>query len=140
MMPISASKRRRARGLATIEVLVAVAIIVLIGSLATLTLGGTDRRVVARETADISLFLQQTRLRALELGRPVEIIVNGTEGRIEAVGQRHQIARGLTLTPEEARLVLQPTGASGGLTVEVAKGNHTGAVTLDWLTGRVEIE
>ncbi|MEO0903477.1 MAG: hypothetical protein AAFX89_01765, partial [Pseudomonadota bacterium] len=108
MMPISASKRRRARGLATIEVLVAVTIIVLIGSLATLTLGSTDRRIVARETADISLFLQQTRLRALELGRPVEIIVNGTEGRIEAVGQHHQIARGLTLTPEEARLVLQP--------------------------------
>ncbi|MEJ8561269.1 hypothetical protein QTO30_08565 [Yoonia sp. GPGPB17] len=139
MMPISAGKRHHARGLATVEVLVAVAIIVLIGSIATLTLGSTDRRVVARETADISLFLQQARMRALELGRPVQIVVSGSEGRIDAGGQHHQVARGVTLTPDDARLVLQPIGASDGLSITITKDDESGTVTLDWLTGRVDI-
>ncbi|WP_100368886.1 pilus assembly FimT family protein [Yoonia maricola] len=140
MMPISAARRHNARGLATVEVLVAVAIIVMIGSLAVFTLGSTDRRMVARETADISLFLQQTRMRALELGRPIEIVVVGSEGRIAAGGLQHQVTRDMVLTPDEAQLVLQPTGASDGLTLQVAKGNHIGTVTLDWLTGRVDTQ
>ncbi|PJI84924.1 hypothetical protein BC777_2917 [Yoonia maricola] len=139
-MPISAARRHNARGLATVEVLVAVAIIVMIGSLAVFTLGSTDRRMVARETADISLFLQQTRMRALELGRPIEIVVVGSEGRIAAGGLQHQVTRDMVLTPDEAQLVLQPTGASDGLTLQVAKGNHIGTVTLDWLTGRVDTQ
>jgi len=139
-MPISPDRRRAATGVATIEVLVAVAVILMIGTVATLTLGSTDRREVARTAAETSLFLQETRMRALELGRPIEVIVAADQGLINAGGRVHQFPRGITVSPQEARLVIQPTGASEGLTLQIAKGTHSDAVVLDWLTGRVDIE
>lgn len=139
-MPTSPARRRHTKGFATIEVLVAVVIILMIGTVATISFGGTDRRAVAREVAETALFLQETRMRALELGRPIEIVVAGTEGIIDAGGWQHQFGYGLTVTPETARLIMQPTGQSDGLTLLVAKGDHTGQLTLDWLTGRVDIQ
>jgi hypothetical protein len=105
-----------------------------------LTLGSTDRREVARAAAEASLFLQETRLRALELGRPIEIVVAGDRSLIDAGGRVHIFPAGLTISPDEARLIMQPTGQSQGLTLRLTKGDHSDAITLDWLTGRVDIE
>jgi hypothetical protein len=139
-MPISPNRRRNAKGVATIEVLVAVVIILLVGSIAIVSFGGTDRRAVRLEVAETALFLQETRMRAQELGRPIEIVVAGRDGLIDAGGRQHSFARGLTVSPQEARIVLQPTGQSDGLNLVFAKGDHSAGVTLDWLTGRVDLQ
>jgi len=139
-MQISPARHRRTQGFATIEVLVAVAIILMVGTIATITFGSTDRREVARGVAETALFLQETRMRALELGRPIEIVVAGDAGIIDAGGIQHRFGRGLTVTPDDARLIMQPTGQSDGLTLQLAKGDHSGQLTLDWLTGRIDIQ
>ena len=79
-------------------------------------------------------------MRAQELGRPIEIVVAGPEGLIDAGGRQHTFARGLTVSPTQARIVLLPTGQSDGLNLVFAKGNQSAGVTLDWLTGRVDIQ
>ncbi len=138
-MLISAGRRRASHGFATIEVLVAVIVILMVGSIAVLSFGGTDRRAVALEASETAVFLQETRLRALELGRPIEIVVTAQDGFIDAGGRQHYFARGMTVSPQQAALILQPTGQSNGLRLEFSKGSHTAALTLDWLTGRVDI-
>jgi len=139
-MPISPDRRRNAKGVATIEVLVAVVIILLVGSIAIVSFGGTDRRAVRLEVAETALFLQETRMRAQELGRPIEIVVAGPEGLIDAGGRQHTFARGLTVSPTQARIVLLPTGQSDGLNLVFAKGNQFAGLALDWLTGRADIQ
>lgn len=118
----------------------AVVVILLVGTIAIVSFGGTDRRAVRLEVAETALFLQETRMRAQETGRPIEILVVGSDGMIDAGGRQHSFARGLRVTPQEARIVLQPTGQSDGLNLVIAKGDHSAEVTLDWLTGRVVIE
>lgn len=139
-MPISTGRRKATHGFATIEVLVAIVVILMVGTIAVLSFGGTDRRAVALEAAETAVFLQETRLRALELGRPIEIVVTAQDGFIDAGGQQHYFARGMSVSPQQAQLILQPTGQSNGLRLEFTKGSHTAGLTLDWLTGRVDIQ
>ncbi len=139
-MRISLARRRNARGLATVEVLVAVAIVLMVGAIGIVSFGGTARGELRTEAADMGLFLQQTRLRALELGRPVEVILSASDRTLLAGGATHVIARGITIEPDEARLILEPSGGSEGLIVTLSKDDHFATVTLDWLTGRVEVQ
>ena len=138
-MPISPDKRRHAKGAALIEVLVAVAITVMIGTMAFLTFGGNDRRVVALAAAETAIFLQEARARAQETGRPIEIVVNNDAGLIDAGGIQHRFARDIAITPEEATLILYPTGQSDGLTLTLSKGTQSRTVVLDWLLGQVSV-
>jgi Tfp pilus assembly protein FimT len=132
-------RRRHAPGFATVEVLVAVAILVLISSLAIVSFGGSDRARVTAEAAEVGLFLQEARMRALEGGRPVEIVLSAREGILAAGPAQHSFARGITVQPDTARLVLQPSGESQGLTLVLARDEAQARVTVDWLTGRVEV-
>lgn len=127
-------------GLATVEVLVAVAIVLMVGTVSILTFGGNDRGQVRSEAADIALFLQQSRMRALEMGRPVEIILSADDGNLRTGAATHHFAEGIAVSPDNARLVLDPTGASDGLALTLRKGDQTAQVVLDWLTGRVMIQ
>ena len=138
-MQISPDRRRRAKGVTTIEVLVAVVITLMIGSLAVLSFGGTDRRAVSLEAGEVAVFLQEARMRAQETGRAVEIIINDDAGLIDAGGVQHQFGRSITVAPQSARLLLYPTGQSDGLTLTLTKGAQSREVTLDWLTGRVAV-
>lgn len=139
-MRISLARRRRARGLATVEVLVAVAIVLMVGTIGIVSFGGTARGELRAEAADMALFLQQTRLRALELGRPIEVLLSASDRTLLAGGETHVIARDITVQPDEARLILEPSGGSDGLIVTLSKGDHSATVTLDWLTGRVAVQ
>lgn len=139
-MRISPARRRNARGLATVEVLVAVAIVLMVGAIGIVSFGGTARGELRAEAADMALFLQQTRLRALELGRPIEVLLSASDRTLLAGGETYVIARDITVQPDEARLILEPSGGSDGLIVTLSKGDHSTTVTLDWLTGRVAVQ
>lgn len=132
-------RRLAAAGFATVEVLVAVAVVILIGTVAILAFGGTDRARLTSEAAEVGLFLQEARMRALEGGRPVEIVLSAKEGILQAGPERHVFARGITVSPDEARVVLQPSGENQGLYFTLARNAETARVSVDWLTGRVEV-
>jgi Tfp pilus assembly protein FimT len=127
------------RGFATVEVLVAVAIVVLIGTLSVLSFGGTDRARLAAEAAEVGLFLQETRMRALEGGRAIEIVLSAKDGLLVAGSERHVFERGVTVSPDAARIILQPSGENQGLDLTLARNQEVAHVRLDWLTGKVEV-
>lgn len=137
MPPTSRARRRPAtRGVATVEVLVAVAVVVLIGAVALLGFGGGDRARLDAEAARVALVLQQTRLRALETGRPVEIVL--ADGVLAAGRTRHVVAAGTTASAAPPRAVLHPSGESdAGFALTLRRDALTRVVELDWLTGRV---
>ena len=137
-MRISPDRRRAAQGVATLEVLVAVTIVVMVGTLGILTFGGTDRALVRAEAAETALFLQEVRLRALEVGRPIEILLS-PEG-LNAGGIRHDFDPRIDVSPDEAQVILQPSGASGGLTISLQRDDAVATVALNWLTGQVAVE
>lgn len=131
--------RTRAAGFATVEVLVAVAVVVLIGTLAILSFGGNDRARLNAEAAEVGLFLQEARMRALEGGRPIEIVLSAREGVLVAGPARHFFARGITVSPDEARVILQPSGENQGLEFTLARNDEVTRVSVDWLTGKVQV-
>lgn len=137
-MRISPDRRRAAQGVATLEVLVAVTIVVMVGTLGILTFGGTDRALVRAEAAETALFLQEARLRALEAGRPIEILLS-SDG-LNAGGIMHDFDPRIDVSPEEAQVILQPSGASGGLTISLQRDDAVATVALNWLTGQVAVE
>jgi Tfp pilus assembly protein FimT len=132
-------RRLAAPGFATVEVLVAVAVVVMIGTVAVLSFGKTDRARLASEAAEVGLFLQEARMRALEGGRPIEIVLSARDGILQAGPDRLVFSRGLAVTPDAARVVLQPSGENPGLDLTLSRNAETARVTLDWLTGRIEI-
>jgi len=134
------ARRRTALGIATIEVLVAVAVVLMVGTMGILTFGGNDRGDGRSEAADVALFLQQTRLRALELGRPIEIVLSADDRYLRAGDIHHDFPNDITITPDAAELILEPSGGSDGLVMTLSKGDHAANVTMDWLTGRVVVE
>ncbi|MEM9474234.1 MAG: hypothetical protein AAGA71_03010 [Pseudomonadota bacterium] len=128
------------RGFATVEILVAMAIFVLVGSLGFLALGNADRWRLANDTAEVALFLQEARMRALESGRPVEIRISAEDRLLDAGGRQYQFARAVDIAPETARIVVDPTGRSEGLDLALSRDDQRAVVRLDWLTGRVAVE
>ena len=139
-MRISPGKRRAHQGVATIEILVAVVIVLMVSSLGVLSFGKTDRGAIRAEAAATALFLQQTRMRSIEMGRPVEILLSAEDGTLSAGSQTHLFDTTIDVSPDAARLVLYPSGDSDGLSLDLKKGDHTARVTLNWLTGRVDVE
>ena len=128
------------RGFATVEILVAMAIFVLVGSLGFLALGNADRWRLANDTAEVALFLQEARMRALESGRPVEIRISAEDRLLDAGGRQYRFARAVDIAPETARVVVDPTGRSEGLDLALSRDDQRAVVRLDWLTGRVAVE
>ncbi|MCY4336427.1 MAG: prepilin-type N-terminal cleavage/methylation domain-containing protein [Litoreibacter sp.] len=136
-------RRRRAhstQGYALIEMLVAMAIVVIIGTLAFLAFGNQDQRRLNAEAAEIALHLQTARMRALEAGRPIEIVVASEQGVIDAGGAQLALPDDLRISPQSAELILQPSGGSPGLVLELSRNAARKTVSLDWLTGRVVVQ
>ncbi len=137
MLSVRPSRRRAARGAALIEMLVAVAIVVLVGSVAVIGFGGGDRARLGAEAAEVARVLSEGRMRALETGRAQPIVL--AEGALTVGPVVHAIDPGIAVTPEEAAFAISPTGASPGLELVLARADFETTVTLDWLTGRVDI-
>lgn len=116
------------------------AIFVLVGTLGIVAFGNNDRWRVTSEAADVAVFLQEARTRALETGRPIEIRLSAEAGMLDAGGRQFRFARATNVSPEAARIVLDPSGRSEGLTLALSRNETRKAVRLDWLTGRVVVE
>ncbi len=132
-------RRSAAQGFATVEILVAVAIVVLIGSISILALGRSDRALLQDEVAAISLALQQARLQAAETGQPVEVEYSVDDKTLRAGVAEHTLARGVTSPNETTRIFIRPSGENEGLTLELVAGDLSRSVQLDWLTGQIRL-
>ncbi|MEM9971701.1 MAG: hypothetical protein AAF762_11480, partial [Pseudomonadota bacterium] len=133
-------RRHSAQGYALVEVLAAMGIVVLVGTLAFLAFGNQDARRVEAEAAEVALLLQEARMRALEAGRPIEIVVSSRERVLDAGGQQLAFSSGVDVSPENVEIILGPSGSSEGLALRLARGGASKTVTLDWLTGRVLVQ
>ena len=131
----ASTRRRAARGAALIEVLVAVAVVALVGSVAVAGLGGGDRARLRAEAAEAARHLTTARMRALETGRTQ--VVRLADGVLSTGPDAHAFDSSTALSPDEAALRLSPTGRSAGLILELRRADHVAVVELDWLTGRV---
>lgn len=135
--------RRRShstRGYALIEVLAAMAIVVLIGTMAFLTFGNQDKRRLDAEAAEVALLLQEARMRALEAGRPIEIVLLGRERVLDAGGRQIAFDPSTDIAPERVEIILSPSGSSDGLEMTLTRNEARKTVTLDWLTGQVRVQ
>lgn len=135
------SQRRRAavRGFATVEVLVTVAIVILIGSISILALGRSDRAVLRDDIAAIALALQQARLQAAETGRPVEVEYTVDDKTLRAGVAEHTLSRGVNSPNETTRIFIRPSGENEGLNLQLIAGDVVRSVELDWLTGQIRL-
>ncbi len=132
-------KRRGARGFAMAEVLVTVAIVVLIGTIAIFALGRTDRAQLQNDVASIALVLQQARLQAAETGQPVEVVYSQEARTLATPREAHEFGRGVTSPTESARILIRPSGENEGLDLVLVAGTLTRSVELDWLTGQIRL-
>ena len=133
-------RRHTAQGYALVEVLAAMSIVVLIGTMAFLAFGNQDQRRLNAEAAEVALLLQGARMRALEAGRPIEIVVSADPRVIDAGGRQFAFDRDVDVSPSSAELILSPSGASPGLALTLTRNAARKVVTLDWLTGRVVVQ
>lgn len=131
--------RRNDRGFAAVEMLVTVAIVVLIGTVAIFALGRSDRAQLHSDAAEIALILQQARLQAAETGRPVEVQYSQDDRSIATPSALHEFGRGVTSSSDSARILIRPSGENEGLDLVLVAGTSTRSVQLDWLTGQVRV-
>lgn len=133
--------RRRAgdQGFATVEVLVAVAIVVLIGTVSILALGRSDRAALQSDVASVALVLQQARLQAAETGQPIAVEYSQADQTLKAGFAEHTLERGVTSPNETTRIFIRPSGENEGLNLVLVAGDHSRSVELDWLTGQVRL-
>lgn len=129
----------RSQGYALVEVLAALAIVVMIGTLAFLSFGNNTRQLDA-DAAKAALFLQEARMRALETGQAIQIVVSAKDSALAAGPRTLMLDPGLDISPERAEIILFPSGSSEGLELVLTKNEKRKIVSLDWLTGAVRVQ
>ncbi len=122
-----------------VEVLVTIAVVVLIGTVAIFALGGSERGRLNNDVAIIALMLQQARLQAAESGRSVEVLYSSDDRSLSTPQDTHTFGRGVSSPTDSARVVIRPSGESEGLDLVLAAGDFQRTVVLDWLTGQVRL-
>ena len=142
ILPDNMTRRRShsTQGYALVEVLAAMAIVVLIGTLAFLAFGNQDRRRLDADAAAVALLLQEARMRALEAGRPIEIVLSARDRVLDVGGRQFAFDPAIGIAPARAALILKPSGNSEGLELVLTRDTAQKTVTLDWLTGQVVIQ
>ena len=129
----------RSHGFATVEVLVTVAIVILIGSISILALGRSDQAVLQDDVAAVALALQQARLQAAETGQSVTVEYNADDLTLRAGVAEHTLSRGVTSPNDTSRFDIRPSGENDGLQLELVAGDLSRIVELDWLTGQIRL-
>lgn len=135
----TSKKTRSTVGFAAVEMLVTVAIVVLIGTVAIFVMGRSERAQLQDDVAEIALILQQARLQAAETGRPVEVLYSQADRSLATPTAVHEFGRGVTSTTDSARILIRPSGENEGLDLILVAGDFTRSVELDWLTGQIRI-
>ena len=134
-----ARRRASTRGFSTVEVLVALGIVLLVGTIALTSIGGLERARLRHDTAEIALILNQARLQALEHGQTVDISWSERAGELRVGRQIHVLHAGTEAEVQPTLTRIRPSGESSGLRVTLTRGAFQSVIELDWLTGRVEV-
>ena len=144
-------KRRRARGVSLLEMLLVVALIAATTLLAAAALGGGFRGIQLRSTAkEIAAQLRFTRARALSTGQPQRFVIDPRGRRWEAAGGRDgEIPQRLSVEFTGARevepaegvgaILFFPDGASTGGRIRLALDDAAWDIDVAWLTGEVRM-
>ncbi|MDX8349124.1 hypothetical protein SLH49_14155 [Cognatiyoonia sp. IB215446] len=117
----------------------AVAIVVLIGTISILALGRSDRATLQNDVAEIALLLQQARLRAAETGQPVLVEYSEADRTLRTAFTAHELDRAVTSPTESTQISIRPSGENEGLNLVLVAGAHERSVELDWLTGQIRL-
>ncbi len=146
------TRRRAARGVSLLEMLLVVAIIAAAGLLATAVLSGGFAGMQLRSNAkEIAAQLRYTRAQALSTGQPQKFVidpaahtwrtVNDRRGEIpRKLGIVFTGTRGLQARAGEGAILFFPDGASTGGRVQLNSGKAAWNVDVAWLTGEVTIK
>ncbi len=110
-------------GFATVEVLVTVAIVVLIGTISILALGRSDRANLQDDVASVALTLQQARLFAAESGQPVEVTYSQEQRTLTTAVSEHELMRGVTSPTPTTTIRIRPSGESEGFNLVLVGGS-----------------
>ena len=121
-----------------IEVIVVLVILGMLGSLV-LTRQPTRSATLDIDTTVRALTgaLQLARSRAIVEDRPIAMMVT-EQGFILEGGQRWQLPVGIALTP--MRIIFLPDGGSTGGTTRLNAGARHLIVSVNWLTGSVQVK
>ena len=145
-MRICAVRPRRtpgSHGFSMVEVLVATAIVMLVGTLAFLSLGRSDQAEVRAAAMRISQTVQEARLAAAEAQKPVAMAYDPRAHEISWGTRRLALADGVDLEWNEGRtpfaLTLRPSGESDGGRLTVSRGDARAQLRIDWLTGKTQV-
>jgi general secretion pathway protein H len=128
-----------------VEMLVVLAIVGISAGMVVLAVGGGRSDAAAQTEAN--RFADRLRLaadEALIAGRPVTLSMNPTGYAFGAGGapvgewaERHDLPRGVRLSPRQAELLIDPDGAAPPATMTVRDRERTWAVTFDGLNAVV---
>ncbi|GFE66492.1 GspH/FimT family pseudopilin [Litoreibacter roseus] len=132
-------RRRGQGGFATLEVLVTVAVVLLVGTVSIFAMGQSDGARLRADAAAIALMLQQARLEAVESGKPVSVEYSKDTRSLVTARSQHTLSRGVDSDSPSRRVTIRPSGESRGFAISLKAGPRTQTVHLDWLTGRVQV-
>ena len=145
-MRICAARPRRgraSRGFSMVEVLVATAIVMLVGTLAFLSLGRSDQAEVRAAATRISQTVQEARLAAAEGQRPVSLTYDPRTHEISWGTRSLPLSDGVELDWNDGgtpfALTLRPSGESDGGRLTVSRGEAAAELKIDWLTGKTQV-
>lgn len=142
----------RRAGFTLIEVLVVIALIALIGTMAAVAMSGGMQGIRMRAASkDIASQLRFTRAQAIASGQPQRFVIKPSAhlyaspgkraGRIpEQLSIRFYGARQASAQEGEGAIVFYPDGASTGGSIELSARQAVRRISVAWLTGEVRLD
>jgi len=132
--------------------LIVLAIVGIVTALALPTFDRLFASSLQHDAEAVDELLSQARILALSENATVEVRVNVATGLIESeqLGARHDLsaettvelvtARSQVESGDVGRILFYPDGASSGAQLILRESNRTTAITIHWLTGKIQME
>ncbi|MEO0819783.1 MAG: hypothetical protein AAF074_05060 [Pseudomonadota bacterium] len=123
------------------ELIVAVAVIGLVGTLVLVGTRPSDTALLRNAAGRLAIFFEETRLEAALRGYSIALRYSDDTRTFYAGPRRFTLPAGVEAETGEPPLAisLRPSGESGGALVRLSRGGARMAVRLDWLSGAVQV-
>ena len=143
--------RRNAGGVSRLEMLLVLALIAIVTTLAAMVLtGGLDGMRLRSSTKEIAEQLRYTRAQAIARGEPQQFEIDPAARRWQAPNDKHgKIPESLRIEFTGAReaqpragkggILFFPDGGSTGGRVQLSTGSAASRIDVKWLTGEVNV-
>jgi general secretion pathway protein H len=139
-------RRRGHAGFSLIEVLIALALVAAMTTMAVVTLApGRELAQLRMEAAEVASLLATARGQAITGRRFVHVVIDPRSNSVSiAAAQRHTLSAPAALVAagdgERHAILFRPDGESSGGTVAIRSGDRLAVITVDWLSGRTDTE